>query len=129
MLSQRVLPRLTILAVLLAPVVSAAPMGVSLSRDIVKQIIADNPGHTSSASQEVVQSSPKADSVNTHHGVAQVNALRQATLIVSEMVQQAESKPEPAITDTQTQVVAVQQAAVDTEQLIAEAKSEVDTAH
>ncbi|WP_211830435.1 autotransporter outer membrane beta-barrel domain-containing protein [Kistimonas asteriae] len=128
MLSQRVLPRLTILAVLLAPVVSAAPMGVSLSRDIVKQIIADNPGHISAASQEVVQSSPSADSVDTHQPIAQFNALRQATLIVSEMVKQAPDKtPEATPVSAEPPAIAIQQAAVDTEQLIAEAKSEVDT--
>ncbi len=129
MLSQKVLPRLTILAVLLAPVVSAAPMGVSLSRDLVKQIIADNPGHTSTASQEVAQSSPKSDSIEANHQVAQFNALRQATVIVSEMVQQAPDKAVDAtpVSVETTTVAEVQQAAVDTEQLIAEAKSKVDT--
>ena len=127
MLLQKILLWFTIQIILFIPLVSASPMSANLSRDLARQIIADNLNHASATSREVVQSSSlKTELADASHQTAQFSALRQATLIVRKMVQQAPTRTPETIPVVESSAVAVQQKAVNTEQLVAEVKSEVD---
>lgn len=114
---QRIFRWLLSSGVLVAPMVTAAPLGVSLSRDIVKQVIADTATHA----QEIAQ-----DSLDTGQGeVAKFNELNQIAQIVSQLVQQA--RLEPIQTSAALTTMAVEKHDVShTKSLIAEVKTEVE---
>ncbi|MCK5894458.1 MAG: autotransporter outer membrane beta-barrel domain-containing protein [Endozoicomonadaceae bacterium] len=121
-MSHIILFLVSMLVILIIPITRAAPLvSGNLSINIEKNIITDNNNH------ETVKISPETYQAKASHQMVQFNALRQASLIVNQLVQQSRQKPIKTHVKSIIIAESAKDETQDIEKLIDTVKTDVDT--